>query len=379
MSSDVEETLERELHEVASALQIPAMPPLPQKRPRAPRHWQPFLVAASVVLVVAGAVAVVAAGQSGQEPQPAPSPSPSPSRSEAVVRIPRTAPTIPYLLDERLYVGGEQVPGTWWSVRSGASGWLALRTDNTWWWGRDRVPNQLTGIYDVPPVISPDGRYIAQIRRENGAGVLTGFATGPGGKSLGSVPIDLGDPERGGRVSIRAVTDDGRVIAQGTNTSMLWLPLAGNRTIDLTVTAPGQQILAGTPAGLVVNDGAGGVVDATMGEPYLAELSDAGELTRLGTLPTHDDLLVSPGSTWLVRTPAGTTGGEVTAVARLEGQTLDGVTQVTLSPPAGWSFRVRAWAWEDDDYLVSPLEGQRGERMARCSLQVARCVLVKAP
>ena len=47
MFVDVEETLGRELHEVAHGLLIPAMPPLPQEPPRARRHWQPMLVAAA--------------------------------------------------------------------------------------------------------------------------------------------------------------------------------------------------------------------------------------------------------------------------------------------------------------------------------------------
>ena len=56
MFVDVEETLTRELREVAGGLPVPAMPPLPQEPPRVARPWQPLLVAASVALVVAGAV-----------------------------------------------------------------------------------------------------------------------------------------------------------------------------------------------------------------------------------------------------------------------------------------------------------------------------------
>ena len=378
MFVDVEETLGRELHEVAHGLLIPAMPPLPQEPPRARRHWQPMLVAAAVVLIVTGAVAVVETTRGDQKLEPA-APSPSPSRTESALWIPTTAPMVPYVLEQRLYVDGAQVPGSWWSVRGGDAGWLALRTDNTWWWGRGAEQNEITGPHDVPPVISPNGRYIAEVRTENGEGILTAFDTGADGETLGSVPVALGDREDGSTVSIRAVTNDGKVIAQGTETSLLWLPLRGNGTVDLSVTAPGQQILGSASDGLVVTDGAGGVTDGASGEPYLAQITDAGELTSRGTIPAHDDVLVSPGGAWLVWTAPGTTGGEVTSIPTLEVETVEGTQRATLTAPDGWGFRVRAWEWEDDDQLVSPVVrdgGRGGERMVRCGVQPARCVLI---
>jgi hypothetical protein len=377
MSVDVEETLGRELRELAESLTIPAMPPLTQEPRRAPRHrpswhgsshWQPLLVAASVALVIAGAVAVVATARGGRDVQPAPSPSPTPS----VVTVPRTAATVPHLLGPKLYVDGDRLPGDWYSVSSGKSGWVALRADNTWWWGTDAEPHRIEGTLDAPPVISPNGTYVAEIVEQDGTGLLTGFDTDPSGEGLGGLPIDLGDSRDGSAVTVRAVTDDGWVIAQGTKTSLLWLPTVVDRTetpVDLTETAPGQVVLANTPAGLVVTDGDGG-------EPYLAEISDQGVLTRTGAVPAHDDLLVSPGGTRLAWTPEGTTGGEVTEVASLETQTVDGGQRATLAPPDGWAFRVRSYQWEDDDLLVSTVVRDRTERLARCSAQAARCVLI---
>ena len=313
MVADIEEILNRELHEVADGLHVPAMPPLPQQAPAVRRHWQPLLVAASVVLVVAGAVGVVTAVRGGnQEPEPAPSP--SPSRTESVVRVATTAPTIPYVLDQRLYVDGEQVAGTWWSVVSADAGWLALRTDSTWWWGRGPEANRFDPPLDLPPVISPNGRYVAMVADDGGRNAVTGFATEPGGQGMGGVPVYPGNASAGDPVRVRAVTDDGRVIVQGSGTNMLWLPLVDNHTVDLTST-----------------------------------------------------------------TPEGTTGGEVTALPELQAQTLDGTRQATLTAPAGWAFRVRAWAWEDADHLVSAVlrdGSETVERLARCSARSARCVLI---
>ncbi len=393
MFVDIEETLGRELHDVADALDIPALPPLSQQPSLAPRHWQPLLVAASVVLVLAGAVGVVALTRDGQEVQPAPSPSPttsqtpsqspSPSPSETVstVKIPTSAPTIPFVLDEALYVDGQKVPGSWWSVSSGPDGWLAVSTDNTWWWGRGPKATVIPGSHNVPPVISPNGKYVADLRPENGTGTLSAFDTADG-TSLGSVPVDLGSAQDGSTVSIRAVTDDGRVIVQGSNTSVLWLPLAGNATVDLNQTAPERTILGAASTGVIVNDGKPGQTDGTQGDPYLAEISDSGVVTRIASIPTHDDVVVSPRGTWLVRTEAGTMGGEVTSTSSLEAQTLDASRQATLTPPVGWGFRVLGWAWEDDDYLVSPVVESAGSgtgRLVRCGVQQGRCVLIDGP
>jgi hypothetical protein len=374
MFVDVEETLGRELREVAEGLQVPVMPPLADETARSPRHWQPLLVAAVVVLFVAGAVAVVATTRGGQEVQPAP---PSPSPTEPVVRIATTPPTVPYVLDQRLYVDGARVPGSWWSVQAGDAGWVALRTDNTWWWGSGPEANKIESPLDLPPVISPNGKYVAMVADDNGHAFATGFDTRPGGEGMGGVPVYPGDAAAGDPVRVRAVTDDGRVIVQGSGTDFLWLPLGDNTTVDLNSTAPGQQVLDNTPAGLVVTDGDGG-------EPYLAEISDTGDLTRIGELPAHSDLRASPGAAWLAWTPEGSEGGEVTSLSALEAQTMDGSQQATLSAPAGWGFRVQAWVWEDDDHLVSPVirdgsdGNDGGERMVRCSVQSARCVLIDA-
>jgi hypothetical protein len=373
MFVDVEETLGRELREVADGLLVPPMPPLPQESPRSRRSWQPLLVAAAVVLVIAGALAVLQNARGGQKLEPAPpSPAPSPSRTASEVTIPTTPPTIPYVLDRRLFVDGQQVPGTWWSVQAGDAGWVALRTDNTWWWGNGPKANKIEPALDLPPVISPNGKYVAMVADDNGHAFATGFATAPDGEGMGGVPVYPGDATAGDPVRVRAVTDDGRIVVQGSGTAFLWLPLVDNGTVDLSSTAPGRQVLGNTPAGLVVTDGDGGA-------PYLAEISDSGELTRIVAVPAHDDLVVSPGAEWLAWTPEGSTGGEVTSIGALEAQTVDGSQRVTLTAPSGWGFAVRRWAWEDDDHLVSPVLGDGGrERMARCSARAARCVLVRS-
>ncbi len=231
-------------------------------------------------------------------------------------------------------------------------------------------PNLIESLADASPAISPNGRYVGTILD---TGDLSGFDTDPAGEGFGTVPVDVGGShDIRPAVRVRAVTDDGRVVAQGRDTAVLWLPLVDGSTVDLTRTAPGQVVQDNTPAGLVVTDGEDGA-------PYLATISDAGELSRLTWLPEHHQLRVNPGGSWLAYTPLGTEGGEVEAVGSLEVAAVGAGEGFSLSAPDGWDFRLRSWAWEDDDHLVSAVVGGQADRMARCSVPLRRCVLIEAP
>jgi hypothetical protein len=396
MTTEIEQTLARELHEVADGVRVPPMPPLvPADEPRsgAGRHWQPLLVAAAVALI-AGVVALVIGLQGGGTPQPAPPSSPNPSTGNTAspvppdAHIPRTAPTVPYVIDQRLYVEGTQVPGDWWFVESRHGVWVAQRTDGAWWWGGPGVDAGLIdATIDQAPVISPNGRYIAYVVVIDGRALVNGFTTGPSGEGFGPPPADAPSTEDGVAVTVRAVTDDGEVILQGTRTSLMWPTVYDGEqaVVDLSETAPNQVVLQATPAGLVVVDGADGATDATSAAPYLATLSPDGRLTRGVTLPTYDALDVSPGGAWLVRSPAGTLAGEVTSVATLRAQRIGDADEIELAAPEGWGFANNTWIWEDDQDVVSVLlpDGagdQADARMVRCSVLLAQCrILGTAP
>lgn len=376
MYVDIEETLSRELREVADGLHIPAMPPMPEEGRHPARRRAPRLAAAAVVLIAAGAVGVATLPEDRDtqpaQPSPSPSlvPSPSPSRAESAASIPRSAPTLPYVLDRRLYVDGEQVDGSWWAVRPAGEAWIAWREDYTWRWGRGTEVNELPDGEDVTPKISPNGGYVAVVRPDGREGMLTVIDT-EGGDFVGGSPLSIGSQKWTYPAYVVAALDDGRVVVRKKDSYLLWVP-GGGSTVDLSGTAPGQVVLDATSAGLVVTDGDGG-------QPYLADLSDAGELTRVGELPQHDDLVVSPGATWVAWTPIGTTGGDVTSVPTLEVRRLDGTEPATLTAPDGWELTVRTWVWEDDDHVVSTVWSTEhgSERMARCSPQTGRCVLVR--
>jgi hypothetical protein len=364
MPVDIEETLGRELREVADGLHIPTMPPLPEEPPRPARRRGPVLAAAAVVLVVAGAVglATIPDDRNARPAQPSPSPSPTP----AAEPIPRTAPTVPYVLGQKLYVDGGQVPGSWWSVRSGGEAWIAAEgMPITWWWGRGLEPRELPNGEDVTPKISPNGRYVAVVRAEDGEGILTVVDT-QSGRNVGGTPTNFGPVQWDYPAYVVAVTAVGEVVIRRGRSYLTWSEGM------LADTLSGQMVFDATSAGLVAGD-----VDG--GQPYLAEISETGGLTRVGELPEHDDLVVSPAGEWLAWTLAGTTGGEVSSVPSLEVRTITGDESATLTAPDGWQFKVRTYVWEDEAHLISTVLSteHRGERMARCSPHQRRCVLIE--
>ena len=374
MPVDIEAMLARELREVAETLDVPPVPRLDPEAARRPaRRHQAWLAAAAVVAVVAGVVGVATTLDNDRGSGPAqpsrPTSSSTPSSTPSA-DIPRSAPEVAAVVDGALLVSGRQVPGDWWMARPAGGAWLGFKQDGSWWWGRGTDAHELPTGQDAVPEISPNGRYVAVVDMENGDAVLTLVDTTTGKPAAGT-PVDIGATRRGSAAQVVAALDDGRVVIRADQVFLLRTPSSGDVTIDLSTTAPGQVVEGATPAGLVVTDG-------DSGQPYLADLTDTGTIVRSGTLPAHDDLVVSPGPRWMSWTPAGTTGGEVTEVGSLQVAPVKGGDPATLSPPDGWQFVVRSYAWEDDEYLVSTVRSTDGgtERLARCSAEQDRCVLV---
>ena len=380
MSSSLEDTLTRELREIATELHVPPMPELPPQR-RAAGRWTPALVAAAAVLVLLGAIgAIDLAGGDHSGPSPiGPSISREPTGpTEAPQPVSTVAPSVPYVLDGHLFALGHQVPGDWVRVWSGGTTWLAWRADGTWWYSTDTRPHRIEGVGNATPVLSPGGAYVAWVGDD---GMLTGFETRVGGEGLGGLPVDQGDPALGDPVRVRAVTDEGQVIAQGQDVAVLWRPLLqhGPDSVDLTRTAPGVVVLGGSTVGLVVNDSVDGTqIDGTQGEPSLAQLREDGSVTRTTALPTYDDLQVSPDGGHALWSPAGTLGGEVSQVGSLQ-VAPTGDAGATITPPEGWSFATLAWTWEDQTFVARVVDGDGRQRMVRCDPEQLACVLVRTP
>ncbi|MDT0344959.1 WD40 repeat domain-containing protein [Streptomyces litchfieldiae] len=366
MSADVEEILRREFREVASGLRVPARPPMPQESVRSQRLWRPLLVAA-VTLIVVGAVAVVSSYRDDGRPRPATSPTERPS----VRPLTADAPTVPYVFDSRLYVGGEQLPGSWWTVNQAGGAWVAQRDDDTWWWGTGAEERAISGTVILQPRLSPDGKLLAVgTTTQNGGQVL--LIDTQSGETVNTLQIDATGPDDPNALGVVAVTEDTKVFLESDSRRLMWLAAAGDETVDLDITAPDQWVRASTTAGLIVFDGA---KDGERDASYLAEASDSGTLRRLRTLP-GEDVEVSPSGTWLGY--GGAWGGESQTVPEITAQTVDGSRQLTLRPPD--NRQLLLMTWEDDDLLLAELHTDGSPTgLARCSIREDDCLVIDVP
>lgn len=283
---------------------------------------------------------------------------------------------LPVAVGLDLFVGGAQVPGRWFTAEGRGTHWVALRDDRTWWWGFDDEPRPIDGRIDQSVVISPGGGYTAHVEAEpGGRWRLVGADTEFAGEGFGAVDLPRGPIDPPPRAV--AVTDDGLVVAGGPDFQWLWRPLVDNAVVDLAETAPGQVVLRGTDAGLIVNAGTTyGQTDETSGAPYLARLAPDGTLTRLGPVPTHD--VLEAGEQWLAYVPPGSIGGEAWTTTDLHVQRRDGSGPDVIDAPDGWRFAVPGFRWETADQLlallVSPDESTQA--LARCRPDTRACEVI---
>jgi hypothetical protein len=366
MNVDVEEILRREFREVASGLQVPVRPPMPQEPVRSQRLWRPLLVAA-VTLIVVGAVAVVSSYRDGGRPQPATPPTERPT----VRPLTADAPTVPYVFDGRLYVAGEQLPGSWWTVNQAGGAWAAQRDDDTWWWGTGAEKHAISGTVILQPQLSPDGKLLAVgTTTQNGGQVL--LIDTQSGETVNTLQTDATGPGDPNALGVVAVTKDTKVFLESDSQRLMWLAAEGDETVDLDTTAPDQWVRGSTTAGLIVFDG---TKDGERDASYLAEASDSGTLSRLRTLP-GEDIEINPSGTWLGY--GGAWGGESQTIPEITAQTVDGSQQLTLQPPD--NRQLLTMAWEDDDLLLAELHTDGSPTgLARCSIREDDCLVIDVP
>jgi hypothetical protein len=378
MHENIERILTSELRQVADGVAVPPLPDLPSG-PSSRFGWPPVLAVAAAVVLIALVVLVGGPSGRGGMPQPAPQPTDvvtDDATDDATDPLPEEVPTgppiVPYVLDRVAYVGDDSFPG-FDSINGTAQGWLAVAPPFVWSWGNGGDPNPLDVATEQPPVVSPNGEYVAYITTD---GEMNGFETAFSGEGMGlpaSVPVRDDD---GVGTRIGAVTDDGWVIASGRGVGVLWRPFEAPEPVDLTQTAPGQLVWKATSAGLVVVDGTDGSTDPGDGRVYLADVTADGELVPIADLPSFGIADVSPE--WVAWVPLEQVGGEVTTFDEIRVRDLDGGREGVLAPPPGWRFVNTDFTFEDDQLLVARVTDGQQERMARCSPALQECVLLEA-
>lgn len=371
MHEDIERILTSELLQVADGVEVPPLPELPTGPPSR-FVWPPVLAVAAAVALIALVVLVGGPSDRGGVPQPAPQPTPQPTQV-LPQEVPTAQPRVPYVLDRVAYVGDDSFPG-FDSIDGTTQGWLAVEPPFVWSWGNGGAPNPMEVALEQPPVVSPNGQYVAYISSE---GDLNGFETTWGGEGMGlPVPVPVRDDDEVG-TRIGAVTDDGWVIASGRGVGVLWRPFDGAEPLDLTQTAPGQLVWQATSAGLVVVDGTDGSRGPEMGRVYLAEATVDGELVPIADLPNFGIADVS--GEWVAWVPAEQVSGDVAEYDEIRVRDLDGGREGVLALPQGWRFVNTAFTFEDDQFLVARVTDGQQQRMARCSPALQECVLLAAP
>jgi hypothetical protein len=377
----IEEMVRAELRFVADQVVVPPLPPLAERR----RTW-PVVVAAAAVTALAISGLAWALRDHGNPPPVDP-----PKR----VQIDRSAPTVPWLDRNTLYVDGERIPGQWIEMASGGETWVARRDDLHAVWGRGTEQHDLgkvgwfygrtaESLGMSGPFISPGGRFVA----------YGGDQGNEGPSPLRLLDTQTGRstalPSRFDQYDIDAVTDDGLLLTslwpdpddpagrpQVREHWILGVDKAPVRLEDI-----GGELLGRTGApGLMLVDTDGVVwVGDLVGSRIRRVVEVGATRDRSGDWLARPLTSLSPDRKWLLDLRWADENQEpptvsVTAVAT-------GMS-TSVSAPDGWAFapRLAPGVWEPTDTLVTWVVDTRTRayRVARCAPEAGTCVLVEMP
>lgn len=341
------------------------------------------LLVPALALLLAGC----GTGVTSTDETAASSPASTPAKADAPAPVSPVPPEHAYVLKNRLHVGGQQLPGKYAGLTSHGDTWIAyVRGGDSpgWIWGVG------TTVHPVPGAVvqlSPRGRYVATATDngcsvDEGACVLRFFDTRTGRKARLGLR---------GRFDLIGVTDQGAVLVKEGNPQSrghkVWEAARG-----ATSTRPVVEV--GVMSGWAMNDW-----DAAFGNAgltlccgnirgqWLGELVD-GEVRRGRPIPKD----VEPGpaghwwvlNAWINRVPRTPGAGRVATTRAIEvRQVRDDGGHVRLPAPEGWTFAAADWSgvvqWEDADTFLARVVDARGggDRLARCDIPLATCVLVE--
>jgi hypothetical protein len=366
-----------ELRSVADQVVVPSLLPLVDRR----RTWP-------VVVAAAAATALAIAGLAwGLRNHGGPPPVDPPKR----VQIDRSAPTIPWLDGQKLYAGGEQVPGRWREMVSGGETWVARRDDLHAVWGRGTEQHDLGKVGYLfggssveslgasGPFLSPGGRYIA-------------YGGDQGNK--GRIPLRILDtrtgrstalPTRFDKHDIDAVTDAGLLITSFSpdpegRPDVREHYVLGAGDAPLRLEPLGGELVTRTGApGLMLRDSGGVVwVVEVVGSRVRHAVEVGTSLDDTGASFARPSASLSADWKWQLDLRWANEQEEPTAVSVTAVET--GRT-TSITAPKGWAFapRLAPGFWEPAGTLLTwVVDGEsRAYRLARCAPAVGACVLVE--
>jgi hypothetical protein len=349
------------------------------------------LLALLVVLAVSGCSADAAAPKTQQpDKRTTPASTPAPAVSAA-------APTVPYLLKGRLHAGGQVLPGRYGSLIVRGRTWLGWeRWDRPWAWGTGATAHPLAAR--TVAKLSPSGRYLATVT----GGHHCEGGPNPAGKPCTVGLVDTSGAERDrrlrvGRTVVLAGVTDGGVVVLTEGADLRWNELMWDAAGD----ADGVVAIEDSPemrAWAMHDWGPGSFGNAgleffapNVSQRWLGVLVD-GQVRARFRIP--QDVELGPGGAWVVRNPwvryqRDLKGALESTTPTLMAHTLGKHGRlgapVPLQAPAGWFFARAtpgddAVFWEDADTFVARMVDSRqsGDRLARCDLPLATCVLVES-
>ncbi len=353
------------------------------------------LLALLVVLAIAGCSAE-ATGPKPQQPveQVTSAGTPTPGVGLA------GTPTVPYLLKGRLHVDGAVLPGRYAGVVVRGKTWLGWeRWDGPWAWGTGATTHPLPE--GIVAKLSPGGRYLATVTGgEHCEGV---------GLNLEGRPCTVrlrdtsgAEPDRRLRVTrtvvLVGVTDHGAVVlTEGAALrwdELVWDAAGGADAVQSLVDSPPLREWARQgwePNGF----GHAGFELHTGNVPgrWLGDIVD-GEARLRFQIP--DGVEPGPDGAWVLATRWAVSQNRRELKGALEPTTPTLRVRalgkrgrlgapVPLQAPTGWFFARAtpgddAVFWEDADTFVARVVDSRqsGDRLARCDLPLATCVLVES-
>ena len=307
------------------------------------------------------------------------------------------APTRAYLLKGRLHVGRALVPGRYAGLVGRGSTWLAWqRWDGPRTWGTGTTTHRLPAVDAVE--ISSDGRFIATV---SGGEHCQGVGMNREQKPCTVTLVDTSGAQPPRRLVVRrtvvlaGVSEQGVVVlTEGAAlrwNELMWDAAGGADRVVPIEDSPRMQEWAMHDWGPGSFGNAGFEFFApNVSQRWLGEFVD-GQVRPHFAVPQNVE--PGPGRAWVLRNPWAFGNGRdlkgalepTTATLRARTLGKDGElgAPVPLHAPAGWSF-ARAPApgdivfWEDAHTFLARVVDSRqsGDRLARCDLPLATCVLV---